>query len=210
MRRFVRACGMSLVCSVAIILLAETTAQPEEREIPLKDIWALHMPGTIDLAKIDNAVASREMASIRQLLSRPPAEGKDGKAGFVVLGRPMDALHEAHAVLVDGKKALDTIPKDNLSSVVFFSHEFGRYVHVQSVERRGNDIEIKYKFVPHKSKELTEHFALIPLGKLPAGTMRVNILQTPMPKELVVAGWKPISADTARRVVCNSFSFVVK
>jgi hypothetical protein len=205
--------AISVVIASAFLWLGTSRAEtPTDKDvkIPLDKVWAFRMPGTVDLATIDKPVASREIESIRRVLSMPTAQGKDAKAAFVVLGTGLKAIHEAHAVLVDGKKPRETIPKDSEASVVFFSYEFGRYVHLHSVERHGNSIEIKYEFVPHKSKELTEHFAVMPLGKLPAGTLRVDIVELPMPQQLIAAGWKPISADVSRGVVCRSFSFVVK
>ena len=147
--------------------------------------------------------------AIRRAISKPPMQGKNARPAFVVQGDLPEAVHEAYMVLVDDKKPREVIPKGLTASVVFFSSDFGRYVHLRSVERHDNDIDIKYEFVPHKSKEVTAHFAIIPLDKLPSGTMRVNIAQAPMSAEFA-SGWKPIIDDTARCIVSNSFSFVVK
>ena len=183
---------------------------PEPREILLKTIFALEMPGTIDLWKVDDSATAREIRSIRQALSKPQPEGTHTEPAFVVVGSGLNAIHEAHGVLVDGKKPRESISQDQVATIVFFSREFGRYVHLRRVEQRGNNIEVGYQFIPHKTKEVTGHFAIIPLGKLPAGKTRVEVKQTPMPQEYISAGWKPTSSEVAKGVVCSSFSFSVE
>ena len=113
-------------------------------------------------------------------------------------------------MLVDGKKPQETFPPDTKVSLVFFSYQYGPYVHLHKVTRRGNLINVRYQFVPHKTEEVTEHFALIPIGKLAAGKVRVEIIQSPMEPKFVKAGWKDIKPDIASRIVCGSFSFDVK
>ncbi len=94
-------------------------------------------------------------------------------------------------------------------TLVFFSQEFNCYVRLQSVERQADVITVKYVFVPHKTKELTDHFALIPIGKLPKGKWRVEIVQSPMEQKYKDAGFKEVSAKIAGQVVCGSFTFEI-
>ena len=94
-------------------------------------------------------------------------------------------------------------------SVVFFSYLGGPYVHLYRAERRHGDIEIRYRFVPHETKELTVHVALVPLGKLQSGKYRVNIVRSPMEQRMIDLGFRDVSDENARRIVCSSFSFSV-
>lgn len=199
---------------VAVVPCITAMAQPSNEEskavnIPLDEIWGYNMPGTYDVRKMDDQRAAKQVEAIRRALSTTPPQGKEAKAGFAVVGNGLDALGEANAVLVDGKKRSPTLPADSEISVVFFSYQFGPYVHLHKVARRGNVVEIRYRFVPHKTEEVTEHFALIPMGKLAPGKVQVEIIQSPMEQQFVIAGWKDIAPDLARRVVCKSFSFSV-
>lgn len=201
---------------LACFMVANATAdaaneEAKSRIIALDQIWGYNLPGTRDLLKIEGrSSAKQQIEEIRDALSTPPPQGKEASAGFAVAGSGADALREAHAVLVGGKKPRQTLPQDSELSLVFFSYQFGPYVHLQKVLRRGNVIEVQYLFVPHKTEEVTEHFALIPLGKLAAGKVRVEITQLPMEKRFVSAGWNDIAPEVARRIVCRPFSFVVE
>lgn len=174
--------------------------------IPLKEIWALDVPGTRDLRKLtdqrpDIAIAER----IDRILQVNPTKGN--RKGFAVAGEDLAAVKEALARLSDKRAAPESLPSDMEVSLVFFSTPFSYYVHLQSVERRGDVITIKYAFVPHKTKELTAHFAIIPMGKLPVGKWQVKIVQLPMAQEYKAAGFKPVDSKTAREIVCAPFVF---
>lgn len=212
MFRFALICGIAVAALFGVTAAADPPVETKNADtvtIPLDQIWAYDMPGTSDLESIKNDRSLVQVQDIRLAMSKAPLQGKDANSGFAVIGSGFDSLREAHAVLVDGRKPRQTFPQGSDVSVVFFSHQFGQYVHLHKVERRGDVVEIQYQFVPHKSKELTEHFALIPLGRLDAGTMRVEIVQSPMRQEFVDAGLKPTSPEVARRVVCGSFSITI-
>ena len=203
----------SIIKSLILILILSSqlsgdTPNDKSTVIPLDKIWASRMPGTIDLWKIDDTTIARAIISMQRALSKPRPKGKDAEAAFVVHGTGLKAVHEAHGVLVDGKKPRDTIPKGSEASIVFFSHEFGRYVHLDSVSRGKDHFTIRFKFVPHATKELSAHFALIPLGNCPSRKTRVEIVQLPMDKVFIDEGWKPVSSEIVQRIVCHPVSFV--
>jgi hypothetical protein len=205
----VSACALALL--LCVVVTAERVAkQSEAVEIPLKEIWAYNMPGTRDLQKVEDRLTPKQWEEIRRSLSVQPPQGKKAGTGFAVVGVGPDAMREVHVVLVEGKKPSQIFPSNSDVSLVFYSYQFNRYVHLRSVSRRGNVIEIQYQFVPHKTKELTEHFALIPLSKLQLGKVQVDVVQAPMAQEFVRAEWKPVGDDTARQIVCGSFSFEVE
>ena len=70
-------------------------------------------------------------------------------------------------------------------------------------------IEFRYQLVPHRTKELSVHFALIGLGKMNPGEYDVEIIRNPLAQQYVQAGFKPVSQEYVRRCVCQSFSFTI-
>jgi hypothetical protein len=206
-----------IICRFALPFLVVTSslAEPPKKEsravtIPLTSIWAYNMPGTRELQKMEDRRVAKQIEGIRRALSQLPPQGKEAGKGIAVLGTGVDALAEAHAVLVEGKKPRKTFPVDSEVSIFFYSYESGFYVHLRSITRQGNSIEIRYRFVTHKTKELTQHFALIPLGKITPGQFPVEIIQAPMPEEFIKAGWKPVKSEVVKRIVCKSFSFLAE
>jgi hypothetical protein len=210
--------AVSWLCGSAMATAQDK--QPEAVEIPLKEIWAFNMPGTHDVRELEPdkfgaALAnrsSREQLRIMrqsltsQILSRVQFNkpGQKAARGFTVVGNGADALREAHAVIADRKMPRESFPAGSDLSAVFFSHEFGYYVHVQKVEREADRVTIWYRFVPHETKELTRHFALIPLGSFSPGEVQVEIKRS-LDKE----GRGP-DTSAESRVVAQSFRFQVK
>lgn len=202
-----------VIALVSCVAMAES---PEEKPtmIPLDQIWALQMPGTRDIGELEADKPPKSMygplvEKIRRALDTAREEGKDAKAAFAVLGTGLDALREAHAVLVQEKKPRETFPSGSEISVVFFSHSFGSYVHLDRVQRRDNVIEIHYRFVPHKTSDLTEHIAIVPLGALPAGEYQITVIQEPMDERFINGGFRPVDSKVAGQVVSGSFRFSV-
>jgi len=192
--------------------------KPRKVVIPVDQIWAYDMPGTRPMqdGQRDGKYVAAEgelLDEIRRALVRERVEGtspiqwKDAKLGFAVLGMGMDALREAHAVLVKKQEPRKSFPAGTEITLVFFSNQFGPYVHIHRVERQDRGVEIRYRFVLHQIDVVTEHLALIPLGKPSVGRVQVEIIQSPMEQKYVDGGGKPISCDQARPVVCKSFSF---
>jgi hypothetical protein len=185
--------------------MAEATN--EKVMIPLDVIWGYNMPGTLNVEELDER--GLLFAEIRRSLWAFPSKDKDARPGFAVAGTGLESLREVHAILVKNQKPRQTFPKDSDICVVFFSYQNQPYVHLHSVRRQGSIVEVRYQFVPHETEETTEHFALIPLGKLPSGKYDVKFIRSPMPQKYIDLGFRPTSDEVARRVVCGSFSFSV-
>lgn len=205
---------MRFIALSVVAILSSGAIGAESREIPLKEIWAYNMPGTRDVGTLESnkPPATRYgplVRNIRNVLSDCRTEGKKARTAFAVSGTGHVALREAHAVIVEGKKPHKTFPVGGEISAVVFSCSFGAYVHLHKIERKGNLIEIDYRFVPHKTKESTEHFAIVPLGPLPAGEYLVAVINAPMDQRFVDAGVKPIDLKVANEVVSRSFSISV-
>jgi hypothetical protein len=138
-----------------------------------------------------------------------PLKGRVAGPGFVVQGTAENALRQAHAVIANDIAGDKSVSAGEDVWVVLFSHEYSCYVHLDRIEGHDRTIDIRYRFAPHKSNELTSHFALIPIGRLSPGQYRVEMIALAIEDEFVRAGFKPTDEQTIRRVVCQSFSFSV-
>jgi hypothetical protein len=122
----------------------EQNATSEVVTIPLDQIWANDMPGTRDIDKLD---PKRPLAyEIRRAIGFPTRD-KEADPSFAVSGTGLEALRQAHAVLVKGKQRHATLPADRDVTLVFFVHETGPFVHLKMVERRDTNFDIYYHFV---------------------------------------------------------------
>lgn len=217
---------------VAVVLVpvdrsfCQSPADIDQRLVSLDQIWAYDMPGARDVCELEpdnfgeqtRTLPDAERISlskdsltqqIRRAIKYSVPRSTDAKPGFAVLGRGLEALRAAYQVLVRGESIQATFPEDAEVSLVFFSHLAGSYVRLENAERRGNKIEIRYRFVAHRTKDATNHFALIPLGKLPPGKYQVDIVQLPIEHPNRTAEMAYLPPDKARRIVCQPFSFTV-
>lgn len=210
------------VSSFVILFAYQAFASAEEKpiEIPLKDIWALDMPGTRNLRDLDPSRKAEPRTVeefIRTSLVERTVQALDGnnwpkkghRAGraFIVRGTDVDALHETYAVLSKEKKRGEFFPANQPLTLVFYSYSTGRYVHLDKVERDGQTINVHYHLVAHRTLDMSTYVALIPLGELPSGKMRVRIKQTPNEDQ----SSENYTADrVAQRLICESFEFMVR
>ncbi len=173
-------------------------------EIYLDEIWASDMPETLSIGKLNGGLAWEMTIAVGF-----PSDGKNLGDGFATQGTGLEALRSAHSVLTEKNKPRETFPQGSSIFAVFFTTEVTAYVHLHHVERKGNLINIRYRFVPHETEDTSRHVALIPLGKLPPGEYRVNVSQASIEQAYVKGFWPMSNEGGARRVVCNSFSFAV-
>jgi hypothetical protein len=201
----------SAAISIALLIGAThaTAEEPKRVEIPLKEVYAFGMPGTRDLQELPAARANGKLVeSIRKAL-KPELNHKEARRGFVVLGAGDDALRRAQQVLASGDEVNAKFPAGKELSAVFFAYQSPFYVHLDKVERKDFAIRIGYRFIPHQSGETTEHFALIPLGKLPLGNYSVRVEQRLMEKKFTDMGFTEPSMSAGQQLVCRTFHFVV-
>jgi len=202
---------ITLLASGVILCHATSAFAASEKTvgIPLKDIWAFEMPGTKNVLKIKGPETDRLVAEIRQAISADESNPKGPRSAFAVEGVDGDALREVHAVIVERKKPRNAFPKGSLVSIVFFSKPAGSYVHLQQVESTENSIEIRYQFVPHRTRDVTQHLALIPFRTQSVNKIRVDIVQSPMAPEFTKWGIKPLRPDWAEEFISKPFTFEV-
>ncbi len=204
----------SLVFSWLLVLIASANAVADNVvQIPLKSILAHGMPGTRDVRELEKgAVPPNQRAPLSDDIGGELEfipKGQTTAKGFAVVGTGNAALRNAHAVLVKKQQPRQSFSADAEISVVFFSHSFDQYVHLDNVERRDKTIKIAYRFVPHETKQMTAHFALIPLGKLPVGKYRVDFVRLPLEQKYVDTGFRSVDSQWNNRVVCLPFSFEI-
>jgi hypothetical protein len=203
MKRLLFITGLVGVVVLFVVAMAEgQNAQPKVQVIPLKEIWANRMPGTRNIRELDPV--NPLVLEIEKAIGFPPQD--EAQRGFAVEGAALEALRAAYAVFVDKKKPGDTFPAGSEVAAVFFAHDTQPYVHIQKVERQGSRINIYYRFVFHETEETTRYIALVPLGKLPNGRYRVNVIRSSMD---VGSRLQQVSDEVATRIVCQSFSFTV-
>lgn len=200
---------MKFLTGLIAILIGTAHAE----EIPLKEVWAYKMPGTREMtdAMREDGYVSEEgplLLEIRRQLKRDP-DKRTAVPAFVVEGTGMGAMKAAHDIFTTDVSPKDSLPEGSDVAAVFFSYEFGSYVQIERVVREGNEIRIVYRFVPHESMETTQHFAIIPLGKLHAGAYNVVVEQAPIDRKFSEQGFQPIPAKQAKGIVSRSFKFEV-
>jgi hypothetical protein len=181
------------------------------KEIPLNEIWAFGMPGTRDIRELEANYSSKNslISEIRKRHTFKTWQDKAGP-GFAVEGIDLEALKNAHAVITGAAKRSSSLGSGKEISLVFFSLEFGYYVHLTDVDIIGNDIEIRYEFVPHLTKNRTRHFALIPVGKLAKGNFSVSIIPEPFERRNVGKEFKEIPDERKLPLVSSTFEFTVQ
>lgn len=221
-----RACFLPTAFATVTMCATPLSAEEEPTTIPLKAIWAYEMPGTRDVRELepdkfgkaieglssDEQLKTMERSHVSHILqSLEPANVNQARQrAFAVVGTGAKALGAARSVLAEGEKPRSSLPAESELSVVFFSRRFGYYVHIHEVRLQDNTIEISYRFEPHRTKEVTSHFALIPVGKLEAGFFEVAIVQVPMKQTAVNSGFQPPASSIASRVVSGPFRFEVE
>lgn len=163
------------------LLLAIVVGSPalgeEVKEIPLEEVWAYKMPGTRQLtdAEKGEGFVSKEgpvLREIRQAL-KCQRERVAGPA-FLVQGSGRNTLPKVLEVLrgyltEEEPSEPKAIKSGEEVTLVFFAYRSGSYFHLEKVEIEGNAIKVRYRFVRHITLDLSEHIALIPLGKLEPG-----------------------------------------
>lgn len=189
--------------------------------IPLKDIWGHKLAGTKDVYELETNREQQRQMDREELLKHSPVlrigralshyqKNKPAGDGFVVKGFDNNALLQVDAVFAEQANRIDDFVTQDDLTLCFFSHSTGRYVALDQVVREGTEIIVKYHFAAHNSRDMSYHFALIPLGKLPAGDYHVEMKQLPGTGPAWGPPAPPIDPERVKQLVCGSFDFKVK
>jgi hypothetical protein len=194
-----------------LLVLCSITSTDGAIEIPLSEIWGHDMPGTRRIAELMDDPQSEDslMGQIGKAHSYKRGDKPVGP-GLAVEGTGTEALKNAHAVITGKDPRPVFLSKDQEVSLAFFTMYTGYYIHVKKVTLSGNTIRIRYEFLPHISKDITQHFALIPLGRLHKGEFEVEIVGEPLAQKYIDRGWKEFDDEKKARVVSSSFKFEVR
>jgi len=214
----------------ALAMLSASLAVADERpgEIPLKSIWANDMPGTRNIRELEPEFFEEVIDGDRRLYKNRNDRfrdsiywhfggaldhlqpGGEARKGFAVTGTGLDAFREADQVLNKGARPRKSFAEGKDVSIVYFSHQAGTNIYLDDVTREGNVIKVPFFPVPRGERDLPANYAIIPLGKLPAGKYRVQIVQVPMTQKYIDAGYtQPPRPAIFDRVVSKSFAFEV-
>jgi hypothetical protein len=189
-----------------LLLLLLMAAPCAAEEIPLSEVWSNGMSGTNDIRDLPNYAQSGGNQDVslegqlRKLLSGSTNKRQGTPKVFLTHGDTAEAIKNAIAYL-SGKESK---PPAAPSFAVFYSYEMGGYyVHLQRASVSDKVLTLEYAFVPHETREVTWHFALIPLADhqckikkvvvkpLPLATKYLEVgftLKTPNPLERNVSG----------------------
>jgi len=208
---------MSFILTITAVLTV-ATASTESVQISNNTIWGLNLPGTKDIKELESVpkgLPEKEFLRRSALLRMTrklnhSGYGKSDKppVGFVVEGLGKEALAKASDVITGKTKRSEVFPTGKDLTLVFFTNASGRYVRLDEVVRRGNDIDIKYHFVTKNTMDAEVYVALIPLGKLPANKYPVWVKRNP-PVYGRGAANRPTSPAIVKKTISGSFTFIV-
>lgn len=165
-----------------VVSAPSTLAGEKPIVVPLNEIWAYNMPKTLDVGDLD-AVKKQGGGTkhpivneiVRSLGLKRPTETKSVGPAFIVQGTEKESLRNAHVVFTGLAKPSTKFSSTSDLTLVFYTALGGPYAHVDSVERTGRTIAVRYRLVSHNTRDDTLHFALIPLGPLASGKYEVKI-----------------------------------
>lgn len=186
----------------------------ESVEIPLNAVWAYDMPGTRELSDgMRNGKFVADEGPLILAIRKGPflrtRRDEKPKPAFAVQGVGMEALDHAQTIMTGKEEPQSRFPGASDLSIVFFSTTTPAYVHIDRVTLGKNVIDISFHFIPHETRELTEHFAIIPVGQLSAGSHDVRIVQLPISEENITPRTKEVDLDWQKKFICRPFSFEV-
>ena len=178
---------------------------PAAERIPLDQIWALNMPGTQNVKDLytHKDLRNTAISKIHEVLFRSGEVRAKAGPCFLVMGEGKEALLNAAKVIVDGTPPAKTLPPDKNVWLVFYSYPASGYVHLQSVRQTRTEVTVRFHVVTHRSADSTSHFAIIPLGKLPAGQVDIKVIEVPSETPYT-------NHDKTDRVVCDSCTFTIQ
>jgi len=203
----------------AYLLTIVLATQVSAEEIPLKKIWATNMPSTRNIRELEPRTEGdhRKYGPLMHTIDnrlRGGRRGVSGEAGpgFAVPDTGIAALHAAYDVLVDEQTPQEVLPAGEVS-LIFYARRSGLYCYLEHVGREENVVTLKYRFHVHRTGDVTNHFALIPLGKLSPGKYEVRMVQLKVanPPTAGKVTYRPqLDGDRVKNVVSQPFSFEVK
>jgi hypothetical protein len=181
--RILLSLAMILAFSCAAVATAAEADDPVV-EIPLKDVLALDMPGTLDIRELNTP----EDPIVDQVLKQI-SESRKYDHCFAMRGEGADALRQFLRMRGD-HDYWNRLPADQPISLVFFTRPIHEDVVLHHIERRGRGFNLQYRFAPSNAAEASPRLAIIPVGKLPVGDYGVEVERSPAEAKHVSAGFE--------------------
>jgi hypothetical protein len=207
------ASGRDSFAFASISALPSGRVSEKPATIPLNEIWAYNMPKTRDVGALDavrqeNGVTKHPLVKeiVRSLASKRPKKNQSIGPALIVQGAGKEALRNARDVLTDLAKPSTKFSTTDDLALVFYTSLGGPYAHIDSVERSGRTIAVRYRLLSHNSREDTLHFALIPLGTLGPGNYEVKVELLGVFDE---TGARKEPSDKSKSFVCSNSNFGV-
>lgn len=200
----------ALITAIALLTAATSLAET----IPLANAWAMGMPGTREISKLDpgervGKTKSRYGKLTQGIRDSLTLDRRPAGPGFAASGTDKDALDTAYRILVKDRKPSETV--SSKINLIFFSLDSGANIQLESVERDAKDITIRYRFIGRGTLMMKNQFAIIPVGVLPTGKYRVELVQLPAKSDdPTIDVSKFDAAKMAEDIVCKPFTFEVK
>lgn len=204
-----------LVMSVSVTLADLPKKKSEVVTIPLDQVWAHRMPGTRSIGELWGRLnkqtgSTLEDEIVKAMMRARRVRDRRPEPSFAVSGTDLKALLQAHSVFVKGTKpSMEFSPEEEITLVFFSEPSAGNRVHLRSITRKDDHFVIRYRLEPYTEMVLSMGFALIPVGKLPVGKYRVEMVQLPAEQKFVDRGFKSLDIDWSAQLVCSSFTFSV-
>jgi hypothetical protein len=178
--------------------------------IPLRDVWGYDMPKTRDASQLDSLKSNGGTShpiinSLTRIISERFKRNDKAGPAFVVQGTGKSALENMLTAFEDEPPRY--VPHRTDVSLIFYTRLSGYFVHLESIERVDNRFIVTYRFVEHPSRNLSFHFALIPLGKMSAGTYEIEMKQA---APIDDAGRRITLEQDLNWVVCQNATFYVE
>jgi hypothetical protein len=205
---------------VAVPQPEEQSPQPIEEiiTIPMEQVWSTNQNR---MWSVDEPVGTRYIGELVEGSARNTSlleeinesldvetPGRKAESAFAVEGQDLEALKNAHAVLVKNQPRPKSLSAGKPISIVFFVLDSPHYTSLTYTKKRGNTIQIRYEFIPHLETIESSLFTLIPLGKLSQGHYQVKIDHEPYEKRYAKFGKSGPHEHVLGRV-STSFEFDV-
>jgi hypothetical protein len=168
------------------------------------------MPKTRDASQLDSLKSNGGTShpiinSLTRIISERFKRNDKAGPAFVVQGTGKSALENMLTAFEDEPPRY--VPHRTDVSLIFYTRLSGYFVHLESIERVDNRFIVTYRFVEHPSRNLSFHFALIPLGKMSAGTYEIEMKQA---APIDDAGRRITLEQDLNWVVCQNATFYVE
>lgn len=206
-----------LLSVLALVLCCSFSYAEEKVDMSLDKVWALNMPGThrltLDRRGPQSGYVSKYGALAEAIYSFLLGKSDDPELGPVLVleGSGLEALKNLKAVLDNKREASTSFSTKQEISVVFFAIGRHENVHLTRVLWTGSEVQLYYKFVPYLiGPQTTVHFAIIPLGKLPKGVVKVNLYRLPFAENSTISPYRIPTREEVKRIVCQPVEFKVE